>query len=571
MSGRRTRAVRVERAQMRMPAGFDTRKLADPRVQKVLAQRISTNFGDGWEIEEANNDGTLTVRREVEISDVPSIDVKLASSVKLSDGAKKQSDFESEYPGYTMTAFDPYAHHATLTRLTDEEVRARGLVAEALQVKPWDVQVTSRADNGFDFQLRSYVPSKHDARIREVATETLGRPGWYHRVDMQNMVLSIIPGDLPTFPSAYPYPFGQSVKSVFDIPIGMALGGDGVPNRPLDLRLADSAGGLFQGLAGAGKSVSVNAVVYGVLERRHQLVILDVPHKAVDFEWCKPYVRENGWGCESKAAAVTAARLVYDEGVRRGKVLREMGVQKWQDLPEHVRAEMPLITIIADELTGLLAFDPIPKALPRDHPVRVEAAQAAAETELLKAVITKIPAEMRAAGIRLLLATQQAQSNTGIPPSVKLNLPNRVLLGINATKQARGHAFANPDSVPWVPEHIAADAKAGRGAGVAEFEGQTSTVFKAFYASTDDYLRHLEALGVPRAAHPEPTPAQIAKHVPRLDETEDDGPPPSALDAGGFGAPDGRDAPEPRLRGAAAAGHQLRVAEAEHARSQAAS
>lgn len=565
---RRTRVVRVERAPMRMPPGFDTRKLSDPRVEQVVQARIVQNFGEGWKIETAHPDGTLTVMREVEVSDVPSITVPLSTTTKPTDGDKTQAKLESEYPEYTMTEFNPYARRATLTRLTAEEIRARGLVAEALQAKAWDVAVTSRADGGFDFAVRSYVPSKHNARIREVTTATLGRPGWYFRVDVQNMILSIIPGELPTFPAAYPYPFEAPAEDLFSIPLGMALGGDGIPNTPLDLRLADSAGGILQGLAGSGKSVSVNAFVYGVLRRGHQLAVLDVPHKAVDFEWCKPFVREHGWGCESKAAAVTVARLVYEEGIRRGEVLRQHGVQKWQDLPSAVRAKMPIITVVADELTGLLAYDPIPKALPKDHPVRIEAAQAAAETELLKAVVTKIPAEMRAAGIRLVLATQQAQSNTGIPPSVKINLPNRVLLGVNATKQARGHAFANPDSVPWVPEHIAADAKAGRGAGVAEFEGQSSTVFKAYYASTEEYLRHLSALGAPRATNPEPTAAQIAKHVPRLDDmAEDDDGPTSRLDyEGGWGERDGRDAPEPRLRGAAAAAHQLRVEAAEHAR-----
>ncbi|GEL48828.1 hypothetical protein CHO01_39440 [Cellulomonas hominis] len=564
---RRTRAVRIERTRMRMPPGFDTRKLADERVQAVLSERIARNFGEGWRIDGANADGTLNVVREVEISDVASITVPLATGIKPSDGDKTQAKLESDYPDYTMTAFNPYARSATLTRLAAEEVRARGLVAEALQVKPWDVQVTSRPDGGFDFQLRSYVPSKHDARIREVATATLGRPGWYFRVDVQNTVLSIIPGELPTFPAAYPYPFDGPVDDVFRVPIGVALGGDGSPNLPLDLNLADSAGAILQGLAGSGKSVLVNAFVYGVLARGHELVVLDVPHKAVDFEWCRPFVREHGWGCESKAAAVTAARLVYEEGIRRGEVLRQMGAQKWQDLPADVRAEMPIITVVADELTGLLAFDPIPKALPKDHPVRVEAAQAAAETELLKAVVTKIPAEMRAAGIRLVLATQQAQSNTGIPPTVKHNLPNRVLLGVNATKQARGHAFANPDSVPWVPEHIAADAGAGRGSGVAEFEGQPSTVFKAFFAPTSQYERHLLTLGLPRAVSPEPTAAQIARHVPRLDEDMGDDRPASRLESeGGWGERDGRDASEVRLRGAAAAAHQLAVDAAQHAR-----
>src|SRR5699024_10674195 len=131
------------------------------------------------------------------------------------------------------------------------------------------------------------------------------------------------------------------------------------------------------------------------------------PHKKMDFEWVKPWVGNNGWGCESKAHAVTVASLVYAEGEARGKLMEEHGAKKWQDLPASLRAKHPPLTLIVDELTGLMASDPIPKSLPKDNPVRMDAEQAAAETDLLRAVLTKIPAEMRAAGIRLVIATQQ--------------------------------------------------------------------------------------------------------------------------------------------------------------------
>lgn len=557
---------RIERATVPLPRSFD------PALhEQALRSQIAKNL-PGFELDSIDLDeGVAHVSKQTTITKVvapterggKTFELGLPRGVKPADGDKFADKFEDANPGYVMTTFEPFRGFAVMTRLSADEIRARAAIAGALSVKPWDVQVSARKGGGFKVQLpNNYVPSKHKTKLEEVASVVIGKPGWYVKVNTRDLTAEIIPAELPTFPAAYPYPFDAPTSDPFSIPIGMDLGGEGRPNTPLDLRLADSAGFLGQGLAGAGKSVMVNAIVYGALARGHQLAILDVPHKAVDFEWVKPWVRENGWGCESTAAAVTVAQLVYTEGRRRGQVLRQHGVQKWQDLPAAVRRTMPIITLVADELTGLFAADPIPKSLPKDHPVRLEAEQRAAERDLLRAVITKIPAEMRAAGIRLVLATQQAQSNTGIPPSVKINLPNRVLLGAQATKQARGHAFANPDAVPWVPEWIAEDEKAAKGVGVAEFEGQSSTVFKAYYASTDEYQRRLRALGVPQATNPEPTAEQIAKFVPRLDDTldDDDDRPTSRLDTeGGWGERDGRDAPEPRLRGAAAAAHALRV------------
>jgi len=89
--------------------------------------------------------------------------------------------------------------------------------------------------------------------------------------------------------------------------------------------------------------------------------------------------------------------------------------------------------------------------------------------------------------------------------------------------------------------------------GLTEFEGQTPTVFKGFYAPTEDFIKALSQLNLPKNKNPRPTPSQVAKYVPRLDEGLDDDAghtPISALDDG-FGR-DGRDiADRDQLRGAA--------------------
>ncbi|MCB0906940.1 MAG: hypothetical protein KDB63_07470 [Nocardioidaceae bacterium] len=78
-----------------------------------------------------------------------------------------------------MTSFEPFLGKATLTRLNDDEARCRRVLAVALGVKPWDVQVKSTPDGGYEVGLpRTYV--KHDTKLDENAfglwTTTFGQP-----------------------------------------------------------------------------------------------------------------------------------------------------------------------------------------------------------------------------------------------------------------------------------------------------------------------------------------------------------------------------------------------------------
>ena len=258
-------------------------------------------------------------------------------------------------------------------------------------------------------------------------------------------------------------------------------------------------------------------------------------------------------------------RMVYEEGQRRAKLLAEHDVQKLQELPEAVQPNP--ILVVLDEVTGMFALEDVPKGIPKDHPLVQEALQKNLVIQMIKSTVAKIPAELRFVGIRIIVATQMAQANTGISVPLKTNLANRMLLGVNPNDAARGHAFLDPRSAPPVPEHIKADDKAGRGVGVAELEGQRPVVFKSYFATTKDYQAYLDKLGVATTSQPEPTPTQIAKHTPSLDDDGGDDRPSSRLESeGGWGQQDGRDAPAPKLRGAAAAAHQLKVEEAQAAR-----
>lgn len=561
-------AAAIERLSIDLPKGFDPNKHT-----RALVRIVAEKHGDGWEIDSIDPvRGTATVSRMAEVTEVTeaaadSFMVRLARGTKPADGEKVAAKMESQHPGYYMTQFEPFLGQATLTKLDDRSVRARGALAVALGVKPWEVQVFPTADGGFDVTLpKTYVPSKHDDKLNEVAETVIGNEGWFVATNPAELTAHVTPADPPTFPEAIPYPFGRKDGGgIWQIPFGRALGREGKDGPAVVLDFDGTPGALVSGVAGGGKSVTLNSIIAGALERGYELCIGDVPHKAVDFTWCKPFCRPGGFGCASPEATLTMLRMVYEEGQRRAKLLAEYDVQKIQELPAEVRPKP--ILVVLDEVTGMFALEEVPKGIPKTHPLVQEALQKNLVVQLIKKYVAKIPAELRFVGIRIIVSTQMAQANTGISVPLKTNLANRMLLGANPNESARGHALLDPRSAPYVPENVKADEKASKGVGVAELEGQAPVVFKSYLASTREYQEYLLQIGVPTTDQPEPTAQQIARYTPSLDDDGVDERPVSRLDSeGGWGAPDGRDVPAPRLRGAAAAAHQLAVEEAQFAR-----
>ena len=170
--------------------------------------------------------------------------------------------------------------------------------------------------------------------------------------------------------------------------------------------------------------------------------------------------------------------------------------------------------LIADEYTGLMTPERVPKALPKDHPMRVEAEMTNGYKDMVATFIQKISLEMRFVGVHVFVSTQLGNTKTGVSTALKAACGNRFLMGPNASDNQRANAFSAPDSVAVVPENVRTTAGVSKGVGVTETEGQPSTVFKGYFASTDEFARRLaRSSTVRRTSRPEPTRAEVAEHT----------------------------------------------------------
>lgn len=305
-------------------------------------------------------------------------------------------------------------------------------------------------------------------------------------------------------------------------------------------------------------TVTLNVILADWLASGAECVVVDDPAKSVDFMWAKPFLRKGGWGCDSDRHAVAALALAYEEGQRRAGVLKERGFVNWLDMPAKDR--FTPISIIVDELSAITVADPVPKGVPKDSAIYMEIAEGNFQKAMLMRYITKIIAEERFVGVRIILSTQVTNAATGVAPSTKAKIGHKVLQGSAPSKSARQQAFSVEDRVPQIPGNVAGGGKRAKGVGAAELEGVTPFVYKAVFAMPQAYSDHLKKLGI--ATHSEsyvtPTGSDLARYAPTLeDEVDtDDGPAPSKFDAGGFGDPGG-DVGE--LKGAAKANHDRAV------------
>lgn len=518
-------ASNIERVNFRIPEKANPNNPA--HMAKLLA-KLAESKGEGWEIESVDTaTATATAIRQVQITQISTASantkkVSLSKDVEPSEGDRWAARLaDREGPGWEMTEFKPFLGYPEMTLLSAEESLCRKTTATALGVKPWDIQVAKRRGGGFTIVLPdTYVASKHDSKLEEVATTVVGREGWYIKVDQRTRTCEFVPSSPPTFPGMLPTPMGQvkpfdaREKSSFLIPMGMKLPAPGEKTGEAFM-LNMNAGSHMQvgGLSGAGKSVFINCYIANWLARGAELVIIDVPDKSVDFEWCKRFVRPGGWGCDSEAQSAVAINLVREEGKRRASIMRAAGVNNWKDLPP-AKAFNPLVVVL-DEVTGLFAPESVPKTNKNSPQMLLDMAAEAEKMNLFKAIlkdgVTRVAAELRFVGVFLMLASQVAHANTGIEPKLRTNLHHKVLLGPKPTEANRRQIFSDADRVPQVPENIRSDGAANRSVGSAEPEGDEAFVFKGFFADTGDYSKWLDSLGVPTNPRPEPTSAQMAE------------------------------------------------------------
>lgn len=518
-------AVRKE-FRVPLPAGFDPDR-ADH--ERALLDLISKKHGSGFAITRVDREaGVAWVSREATLVEVTQdkdgrVHVNLPRNAKVSDGDRYAARFAEQYEGFQMVDFRPHLRRATLERMDEPTVRCRSAVAGVLGVKDWEVYCAPRPGGGFSLTLPPrYMPSRHDAKLGEVADSVVGAPGWYVEIDAKRLRGAIIPGEPPMFPEVLPFPMDRLGKGGADrTTIGQALPSAGRKSGPeVNIDWAASAFALVAGTPGSGKSVLLNVIVADAIASGCELVVVDDVSKAIDFEPFRKYCRPGGWGCDSLGGAVAALELVREEGARRARVLKQMGINNWLDMPQSDRFKP--ILVVVDEVSALLVPDPAMKGVPKDHPLAVEVTERNLLRAMLQRAITRILSELRFVGVRMVLSTQATNANTGVPPSMRTKIGHLLLQGLKPSRSARSQIFADEAGTPTVPPHIQAAGDNARGVGVCTLEGQPPMIYKTFYASPAQHEAALARLGVPTVAHPEPTREQIDRFVPTLG---DDGTP----------------------------------------------
>ena len=518
----------TEKITFKLPPGFD------PQTHlAALEALITERHGPGFDIDFIDpKAGVASASRHVAVTSVSAAtdrlslrEVRLPKDTKPSDGEKIAAKMADEYPEYAMVTFDPHLKRATLALMDTTTRRARDAVAVALGVKPWDVGITPRPDGGYELELpRTYVPSKHDGKLDEVATAVVGREGWYVEANAQTLRASIIPADPPTFPPTVPHPMrdGDGTLVLDDnawarVPLGVTLAQVGDESgHELLVDFSTSPHGLISGTTGSGKGLTLMALLSGALSNGWGVAIADGVKGGVDYVDFQPYVRTSGWGDDLTSACCVIA-MVYEEGMRRKHLIKSHNVQKWTQL--RAKEKVHPLLLVVDELTSLIAAEPMPKGVAKDNPLVTEIAL----RNLIKATILnnigKIARELRFTGISLVCATQVASTTTGIPTELRGNLGAKLLLGVNPTDNNRRLALNDPDAVPEVPKNIRTSSDgASKGVGVFEFEGQESGVVKTYFAEPPQYAKWLDSLGVEKTKFPRPSSSEIASHTPSLDD-----------------------------------------------------
>ena len=244
------------------------------------------------------------------------------------------------------------------------------------------------------------------------------------------------------------------------MPMGLDAKGDCVG---WDLKMAPHS--LITGQTGSGKSVQLQALVYGALSRGFHVHIADPTKEGADFVFAERH-------CESFISTLegTAGLLerVYAIVSAQKKVRRQYGAGAWYDLPEDIRPTPHLVLI--DEFFSLVM----------KSAGKSEENQARNEVkENILDLVGRLAREARAAGVHLALVAQRPDASV-MKGEMRFNLGARVLCG-KASKVDLNMALRTPSAYdadliqpPGKEEPI-------KGRGVIDVEGTEACVFQGFY------------------------------------------------------------------------------------------
>ncbi|WP_094722405.1 hypothetical protein [Bombiscardovia coagulans] len=424
-------------------------------------------------------------RREIRLS---------ASQSTPSAGAKVQAMYEQKYPGFKLTQFHPYEGRAVIEKLSPAQSTARGLLANALNIDPWQVSVKETLEGGWECVLDHtiiYTPSKYDEKVQE-ACQQIGHLGWWFEANAKTGVIIIHPGEPASFQPAHEYPLSQlgTAQQQALTPFGVLLPqAGGLEYKPAVIDWQESSFLLLGGEGGTGKTVALNAILAGLIAQHVDLSVIDLDNKSTDFYWLRPWVTPHHWGCESIVQAAGVLNLLVEEieHGERAKVWKENGWQSWYMIPDWAKQQYPIHVVVIDEFSSLVDTASVCKSIPNSEktpPAVIEQTFTGQAEYDIKTKTLRLLRTARAQGYRLILASQTVNDRSGLGPTTRDLFGHRIVMGPNPSDSLVNGVFHDPKHMPNVPANIL-DEGVSKGVGRAELAGERGQVFKTYWAGTN--------------------------------------------------------------------------------------
>lgn len=484
------------RITLALPSNFQ------PTVQfeRALQNLVMSKYGPEWEIRsiDATKKKAIIVKKlDSEINDVQQD--KLTISVRLPqkyDLDRVVLEIHQKYGNaFALVKLDTLGGVAVFKKLSDDERRCRDAVASVLKQQPWDVQVTKTKKGGFIVNLPpGYRDSQYAVSMNEIAESTIGTPGWSFVASPQTNTGEFVPGKPPTLPKSIPFGHHIDTQNQWHrIYLGEALGTKSDPRTtPLFTDFNENPHMLITGTTGSGKSVTVTTLILHALLGGWKLVILDPVKSGADFAYFAPWTETNGFALSIHSTA-EVTEWIQDEFERRRSIIRRHLARNWTELPP---GTIQPLMVVFDEVSTALAQLPVPSGGDSDDPVIMELRASNAKRAKVQALLLQLLQSARFSGIFLVLVTQTANNNTGIPPSMRNLMSGRIMMGVSPTEEQQKFSLANPKSVPPVPSWIAQDSNISKGCGVFEFSGYPPGVFKSEFVDVREVSKLLKKHGV---------------------------------------------------------------------------
>lgn len=187
--------------------------------------------------------------------------------------------------------------------------------------------------------------------------------------------------------------------------------GTGVSGDPCVLNIKELAHLLVVGLTGSGKSVFVQSLLSSWAMKPAEdaeFYIIDIQKKGADFRFLSPYASGEAYTAREAEALM---RAVYAKAAARLERNAELGVGNvadWETPP-------PQIVLVIDEFTSLITTENVSQKASDDPDLEADRQAVIADNAYRTNIgqfSGKFARELRAAGVTMVLATQQIKADT---------------------------------------------------------------------------------------------------------------------------------------------------------------